>query len=56
MATKIVGEHSRSPVKPGDTKVDEEMVCRLKALIRASYPGEFDARPELQLIQGGRSA
>lgn len=55
MATKIVDERPQAPVKPGG--IDEEMVCRLKALVRKTWPETFPGpKPKLMLIQGGRGA
>jgi hypothetical protein len=34
----------------------EVMVCEAKAVARKLWPGEFDTKPALTLIQGGRAS
>lgn len=37
------------------SKIDREMVCRLKALIRETWPEEFNVkRAQLSVVQGGK--
>lgn len=33
--------------------MDEQMVCRLKALVRETWPERFTARPKLTLVGAG---
>ncbi|TAM18169.1 MAG: hypothetical protein EPN68_14890 [Rhodanobacter sp.] len=55
MAKKIVDEQAHAPVNPKASGIDEEMVCRLKALVRKTWPEKFAGpKPELTLIQGGK--
>ena len=35
-------------------QVNDVMVCQMRALIRELWPDEFDTKPELTLIQGGK--
>ena len=36
--------------------INEVMVCQARALIRELWPEEFDTKPDLRLIQGGRKS
>lgn len=54
MALKIVDERPAAPAKAGSPEARELMVCEARALIRELWPDEFDTKPELTLIQGGK--
>lgn len=57
MSAQIIPFPTKKKVAPQSASTNgalsdrsEMMVCRLKALVRALYPGEFDAKPDLRLV------
>lgn len=52
MSAQIIQFPTKKKVASEQRGMDEMMVCRLKALLRARYPGEFDAKPDLRIVSG----
>jgi len=50
MSAQIIPFPTKKKVAREQRGIDETMVCRLKALVRARYPGEFDVKPDLRLV------
>lgn len=51
-----MGNEITSQAEPRKQHLDEAMVCQMRALIRELWPDEFAGKPELTLIQGGRTS